>query len=96
MNSSAAGYVEVIEVDPGVLAQISQSEYSSNGGPAPLEAKRKVVDIMTKDQAKLADWDIETAQAKVDMLITSLNTEKLEKEKAEWMKMKCMLKTLKK
>ena len=85
-NGSASGYVEVIEVDPGVLAQIQQSEYSSNGGPAPLEAKRKVVDIMTKDQAKLADWDLETAQAKVDMLIASLNTEKLEKETAEWMK----------
>lgn len=96
VNSSAAGYVEVIEVDPGVLAQISQSEYSSNGGPAPLEAKRKVVDIMTKDQAKLADWDIETAQAKVDMLIASLNTEKLEKEKAEWMKNEVYAKNIKK
>lgn len=86
VNGTAASYVEVIEVDPGVLAQISQTEYSSNGGPAPLEAKRKVVDVMTKDQAKLADWDLETAQAKVDMLIASLNTEKLEKETAEWMK----------
>ena len=96
VNSNAAGYVEVIEVDPGVLAQINQTEYSSNGGPAPLEAKRKVVDIMAKDQAKLADWDIETAQAKVDMIIASLNTEKLEKEKAEWMKNEVFAKNIKK
>jgi hypothetical protein len=86
VNSSAAGYVEVIEVDPGILAQVTQSSHSSNGGAAPLDAKRKVVDVMAKDQAKLEAWDLETAQAKVDMIITSLNTEKLEKEKAEWMK----------
>jgi hypothetical protein len=85
-TGSASGYVEVIEIDPGVLAQIQQSEYSSNGGPAPLEAKRKVVDVMVKDQAKLEVWDIETAQAKTDMIVASLNTEKLEKENAEWMK----------
>ena len=83
---SAAGYVEVIEVEPGILAQISQSSESANGGPATLDAKRKVMDIMAKDQAKLEAWDIETAQAKVDMIIASLNTEKLEKETAEWKK----------
>jgi len=86
VNGTAAGYVELIELDPGVLAQIQQAQYSSNGGPAPLEANRKVVDIMAKDQAKLADWDLETAQAKVDLIIASLNTEKLEKETAEWKK----------
>lgn len=86
VTSSAAGYVEVIEVEPGILAQISQSSESANGGPATLDAKRKVMDVMAKDQAKLEAWDIETTQAKVDMIIASLNTEKLEKEKAEWMK----------
>lgn len=86
MNATAAGYVEVIEVDPGVLAQVTQSSHSSNGGPAPLDAKRKVVDVMAKDQTKLAVWDLETAQAKVDMIIASLNTEKIEKETAEWKK----------
>lgn len=86
VTASAAGYVEVIEVEPGILAQISQSSESANGGPATLDAKRKVMDVMAKDQAKLEAWDIETAQAKVDMIIASLNTEKLEKEKAEWMK----------
>ena len=37
-------------------------------------------------RTQLEAWDIETTQAKVDMIIASLNTEKLEKEKAEWMK----------
>ena len=86
VTSSAEGYVELVEVEPGILAQISQSSESANGGPATLDAKRKVTDIYGKDQAKLEAWDIETAQAKVDMIIASLNTEKLEKEKAEWMK----------
>ena len=86
VTASATGYVELIEVEPGILAQISQSSESANGGPATLDAKRKVTDIYGKDQAKLEAWDIETAQAKVDMIIASLNTEKLEKEKAEWMK----------
>jgi len=86
MTSSASGYVELIEVDPGVFAQITQTEYSSNGGPAPLEAKRKVTDVYIKDQAKFDAWDVETAQAKVDLIIASLNTEKIEKETAEWKK----------
>lgn len=86
INASAAGYVELIEVEPGILAQTSQSSESANGGPATLDAKRTVTDIYGKDQTKLGAWDIETAQAKVDVIIASLNTEKLEKEKAEWMK----------
>lgn len=86
ITASASGYVEIIELEPGVLAQITQSSESANGGPATLDAKRTVKDIFVKDQTKLVDWDIETAQAKVDMIITSLNTEKLEKETAEWMK----------
>jgi hypothetical protein len=86
MTSSASGYVELIQVDPGVFAQITQTEYSSNGGPAPLEAKRKVTDVYIKDQAKFDAWDVETAQAKVDLIIASLNTEKIEKETAEWKK----------
>ena len=84
-SNSSAGYVELIELEKGVIAQISQSEYTS-GNPVPLETKRKVTDVLIKDQSKLTTWDLETAQAKVDMIIASLNTEKLEKEKAEWMK----------
>lgn len=86
VTANANGYVELIEVEPGVLAQITQSTHSANGGPAPLDATRKVSDIYIKDQAKFDAWDIETAQAKVDQIIASLNTEKIEKETAEWMK----------
>jgi len=86
VNATAAGYVELIELEPGVFAQITQTEYSSNGGPAPLEAKRTVKDVYAKDQAKFTTYDLETAKAKVDMIIASLNTEKIEKETAEWMK----------
>jgi hypothetical protein len=86
VNSSAAGYVELIELESGVLAQIQGNESNNNGGPITLDAKRKVIDVLVKDQAKLANWDVETAQAKLDMIVSSLNTEKIEKETAEWMK----------
>lgn len=96
VNATAAGYVELIELEPGVFAQISQTEYSSNGGPAPLEAKRIVKDVYAKDQAKFSTYDLETAKAKVDMIIASLNTEKIEKENAEWMKNEVYAKNLQK
>ena len=86
MNSSAEGYAELIELEKGVIAQIQGNQSNNNGGPITLEAKRKVTDLLLKDQAKLTTWDLETAQAKVDMIIASLNTEKIEKENAEWMK----------
>lgn len=96
LTASASGYVELIELEPGVFAQISQTEFSSNGGPAPLEAKRTVKDVYAKDQAKFATYDLETAKAKVDMIIASLNTEKMEKETAEWMKNEVYAKNVKK
>jgi len=95
-SASASGYVELIELDPGVLAQVTQSSESANGGPATLDAKRTVKDVYVKDQAKLTTWDLETAQAKVDMVIASLNTEKLEKETAEWKKNEVYAKNIKK
>lgn len=84
-SASASGYVELIEVTPGVLAQI-ESDRSMNDGPVALDATRKVKDVYAKDKASFETWDIETAQAKVDMLIASLNTEVMEKETATWMK----------
>ena len=86
INATSSGYVELIEVDPGVMAQISQTQYSSNGGPAPLEANRKVVDVYAKDKASFDTWDIETAQAKVDMLIATLKGAEGEKIKKNLMK----------
>lgn len=82
LSASASGYVEVIEVAPGVLAQIkSDRSLNDNDKPVALDAKRTVVDVMAKDKAEFDTWDIETAQAKVDMIITSLNSEKLVKDK---------------
>lgn len=87
VNPNAAKYIEMVEIEPGVLATVMQSTHSQNdNNPAPLDAKRTVRDIFVKDASKLDAWDLETAQAKVDMIMTSLNTEKLEKETAEWMK----------
>jgi len=96
VNSNAAGYVELIELEPGILAQTAQTAESSNGGPASIDVKRTVKDIYAKNQEKLAAWDIETAQAKVDMVMASLNTEKIEKENAEWMKNEVYAKNLEK
>lgn len=96
VNANANGYVELIELEPGVLAQVGQSSESANGGPATLDAKRKVSDIYIKDASKFDAWDIETAQAKVDMIIQSLNTEKIAKETEEWKKNEVFAKNIKK
>jgi hypothetical protein len=85
-TASATGYIEILELEPGVFAQIAQSDQSVQDGPATLDATRKVKDVYAKDQEKFSTYDLETAQAKVDMIIASLNTEKMEKETAEWMK----------
>jgi hypothetical protein len=87
ISTGAANYVEVLELEPGVFAQITQTNYShSDAGVVALDADRKVKDVYAKDPAKLSVYDIETAQAKVDQIITSLNAEKLEKDRAEWLK----------
>lgn len=85
-SASASGYVELVELDKGVFAQVAQTNQSVQDGPATLDADRKVKDVYAKDKASFETWDIETAQAKLDMIINSLNTEKWEKEKAKWMK----------
>lgn len=79
-GNNAASYVELIEVELGVFAQIS-TDYNNNGNCVPPEAKRKVTDIYAKDKSKFSTWDLETAQAKVEMIMNSLNSEKLEKVK---------------
>jgi hypothetical protein len=85
MSASASGYIEVIEVNPGVLAQI-QSDRSYNDGPVALDAKRTVVDVMVKNKADFDTWDIETAQAKVDMIVGTLKGAEGEKIKKNLMK----------
>lgn len=80
LSASASGYIELIEVDPGVLAQI-KSDRSYNDGPVALDATRTVVDVYAKDQSSFDTWDVETAQAKVDMLIGSLKADEVVKIK---------------
>lgn len=86
VNANAKGYIELIEVEPGVLVQTTQSAESANGGPATLDAKRTVFDVYIKDPGKFDSWDLETAQVKVDQIIESLNSEKIAKETEEWKK----------
>lgn len=87
MSASASGYVEVVEVAPGVLAQIkSDRSLNDNDKPVALDAKRTVVDVMAKDKADFDTWDVETAQAKLDMLIGTLKAEQTMKNKKKLMK----------
>lgn len=85
MSASASGYIEVIEVNSGVLAQI-KSDRTFKDGPVGLDAKRTVVDVMVKNKADFDTWDIETAQTKVDMLIGTLKSVEGEKIKKNLMK----------
>ncbi len=80
LSASASGYIELIEVDPGVLAQI-KSDRSYNEGPVALDATRTVTDVYAKDKESFDVWDVETAQAKVDMLVGTLKAEEVEKTK---------------
>jgi hypothetical protein len=86
VSASASGYVEMVEIDKNIFAQVAQTSQSLQDGPATLDANRKVKDVFAKDKASFETWDLETAQAKLDMIINSLNSEKWEKEKAKWMK----------
>ncbi|MCH9661330.1 MAG: hypothetical protein K0U54_10515 [Bacteroidetes bacterium] len=81
-SASASSYMELIEVAPGVVAVVggdrSLNKYDE---PIPLDANRKVKDVGAKNKADLDTWDLETAQAKVDMIIGALNSEKMAKTK---------------
>ncbi|KAB1154638.1 hypothetical protein [Tenacibaculum aiptasiae] len=88
MSSSAKSYIEVFEVAPGVIAQTQQTDRSINSydESVPLDSKRTVIEVMAKNKADLDTWDIETAQAKVDMIISDLNSLKMAKTKKKLMR----------
>lgn len=81
-SASASSYMEIIEVAPGVVAVVGgDRSLNSYDEPIALDANRKVMDVGAKDKAALEMWDLETAQAKVDMIIGALNSEKMAKTK---------------
>lgn len=77
-------YVEVLELEPGVLAQIT-SNYNNNGNAVPPDAQRKVLDVLAKNKSSFDTWTVDVAQAKVEMMMVALNVEKIEKTKATLM-----------
>lgn len=87
-SSYAKSYKELIEVAPGVLAQTEQTERTLNSydESVPLDTKRMVVEIFAKKKEDFDTWDIETAQAKVDMLLASLNSAQIDKTKEKLMR----------
>ncbi|MCF6306609.1 MAG: hypothetical protein L3J09_01495 [Flavobacteriaceae bacterium] len=86
-SASASGYVEMMEVAPGVFAIIKGDRtVNSNDKPIALDATRTVIEVGAKNKADFDTWDIETAQAKVDMLIATLNAANSEKIKKKLMR----------
>jgi hypothetical protein len=88
-STGANSYIEVLEIAPGVLAQVKQTTRSVNKSydeSVPLDTKRTVVEVMAKNKADFDTWDIETAQAKVDMLISDLSSLKMAKTKKKLMR----------
>ncbi|CAM1364373.1 conserved exported hypothetical protein [Tenacibaculum litopenaei] len=88
MSSYAKSYIEVFEVAPGVLAQTQQTERSINSydESVPLDTKRSVVEVMAKNKGDLDTWDLETAQAKVDMMVAELKAAQNSKVKRKLMR----------
>ncbi|CAN5314789.1 hypothetical protein BH10BAC1_BH10BAC1_19310 [soil metagenome] len=77
-------YVELLELEPGVFAQIT-SNYNNNGNAVPPDAERKVLDVLAKNKSSFDTWSVDVAQAKVEMMMVPLNEEKILKTKATLM-----------
>ena len=86
VDGSSSGYVEFIELDPGVFAQVSTNWGYGNGGPVDITAPRTVIDVRVKDKALLSTWDLETAKAKTEMILATLKGEAGDKTKKSLMK----------
>ena len=86
-SASASSYVEMMEIAPGVFAIITgDRSLNKYEDPIPLDATRTVVEVGAKNKADFETWDIETAQAKVDMLLTTLKSANADKAKKKLMR----------
>ncbi|WP_103067935.1 hypothetical protein [Aquimarina sediminis] len=86
-SASASSYIEMVEVDPGVFAVISGNRSLDRyEDPIPLFATREVVNVFAKDMTQFDTWDIETAQAKLDMIVGTLKGAASDKTKKKLMK----------
>jgi hypothetical protein len=81
---SGSKYIELVQLEPGVFAGTSvKNSIPGNGGVAPADWERTVENVFAKDPAQLEVYDKETAKAKVDMIMMSLNAEAIAKKKKE-------------
>ncbi len=86
-SSGSNSYTEMMELAPGVFAVIKGNQTIKRyEDPMTLSATRTVVEVRAKNKADFDTWDIETAQAKVDMLIATLNAANSEKIKKKLMR----------
>jgi len=81
---SASTYLELIQLEAGVFAGTTvKNSIPGNGGVAPADWERTIGNVFAKDPAQLEVYDKETAKAKVDMIMMSLNAEALARKKKE-------------
>ena len=85
---SSSEYIEFIQLEPGVFAATTIERSLSRKKAENASTPRIIQNVLAKDPAKLEVYDKETAQAKVDMIMMSLNAEALEKEKEKLMAFK--------
>lgn len=85
-SASAESYIELVQLADGVFAQTAQKSSYNNPGIAPLTNKRTVKNVYAKDKAEFETWDMETAQAKIDMVFGTLKGAESEKIQKKLMK----------
>jgi hypothetical protein len=87
LSTGASSYFELMELAPGVFAQIgSDRTINSYDEAVAVDALRKVKNVIAKNTADFDTWDIETAQAKVDMNMVTLKSANSDKVKKKLLK----------
>lgn len=87
VGTNSESYVEVLELAPGVLVGLKTNRtFMGYDKSVPTDAQRTVRNVFVKNKEDFETWDTETAQAKTDMIFSSLNLEKIEKDKKKLMR----------